>query len=62
MIQRKKSKGAGLGLYIAKKIVEDFKGTILLESEEGKGTRAIVQFPLIEGDKMVPRSKHLKSV
>ncbi len=51
-----------MGLYIAKKIVEDFKGTILLESEEGKGTRAIVQFPLIEGDKMVPRSKHLKSV
>ncbi len=38
----KESAGSGIGLSIAKRIVDMHKGTIDVESEEGKGTRVIV--------------------
>ncbi|MEO7086239.1 MAG: HAMP domain-containing sensor histidine kinase [Gemmatimonadaceae bacterium] len=39
------SEGAGLGLSIARWIVEEHDGSISIESAPGQGTRAIVQFP-----------------
>jgi two-component system, sensor histidine kinase and response regulator len=38
--------GPGLGLTFALKIIQDHKGTISVESEEGKGTTFTVQFPI----------------
>jgi len=40
-----KPDGSGLGLYIAKKIIELHKGRIFLKSEVGKGTSFIINIP-----------------
>jgi len=39
-----KDMGTGLGLYIAKKIVEDHNGTINISSRPRGGTQVIVKF------------------
>ncbi len=41
-----KEKGMGLGLTISQKIIEDHKGSILIESEVKKGTRVEVTLPV----------------
>lgn len=41
--------GTGLGLAIARRIARDHGGSIHLESEPGKGTRAIVELPVEAG-------------
>jgi signal transduction histidine kinase len=41
----KGSRGTGLGLMIAKKIVDEHKGVIDLSSEKGSGTVFMVRLP-----------------
>jgi signal transduction histidine kinase len=38
--------GSGLGLFICKKIIEAHEGTISVESEPGKGTTFVIDFPV----------------
>jgi signal transduction histidine kinase/pSer/pThr/pTyr-binding forkhead associated (FHA) protein len=42
----KGSKGTGLGLPVTKKIIEEHRGTIEIESEEGKGTTFRITIPI----------------
>jgi signal transduction histidine kinase len=39
------SRGGGLGLYIVRKSLERLDGEVVLESEEGKGTKVTVRIP-----------------
>jgi len=46
-ISRLNADGAGLGLFVGRKIVEAHKGKIWVESEgKGKGSRFIVEIPI----------------
>lgn len=40
--------GTGLGLTITRSIVENHKGLITLESSEGRGTKAVLIFPIVK--------------
>ena len=41
-----KSKGQGFGLAVVKRLVEALSGKIGFESEEGKGSKFIVELPI----------------
>jgi histidine kinase len=45
---KKVGKGTGLGLSISYGIVQDYDGTIKVESKEGKGATFIIRFPWIQ--------------
>ena len=40
-----KSKGQGFGLAVAKRLIEGLNGSITFESEKGKGTKFIIEYP-----------------
>ncbi len=46
--KRVRTSGTGLGLYIAKHIIEDQNGTISVSSEEGKGSTFTIEMPLVQ--------------
>ena len=49
---KKKGKGVGLGLSVAYGIVQEHGGSILLDSENEKGTSFIIRLPLFHSQNM----------
>jgi PAS domain S-box-containing protein len=43
-------KGTGLGLAICRRVVEEHRGSIAIESEIGRGTKIIIELPATNGD------------
>ena len=43
-------KGTGLGLSVSYGIVKEHGGNILVESDEGKGTKFIIELPIVKGE------------
>ena len=43
-------KGTGLGLSVSYGIIKEHGGNILVESEEGKGTKFIIELPIVKGE------------
>jgi signal transduction histidine kinase len=39
--------GTGLGMALTKRIIEDHKGTIVIQSKEGEGTTVTIALPAI---------------
>jgi putative PEP-CTERM system histidine kinase len=51
--QSGKQGGFGIGLYESKRIVESYRGTLRVLSEEGAGTRVVVELPAVAGQASV---------
>jgi signal transduction histidine kinase len=49
---KEQDKGTGLGLFVVKQIVDEFSGTIQVDSEPGKGTTFFIRFPLLSSQEM----------
>jgi signal transduction histidine kinase/CheY-like chemotaxis protein len=52
-----KSKGQGFGLAVVKKLTEALNGKVLVESEVGKGTRFILEFPILKANAPIHRAR-----
>ncbi len=49
-----KTKGTGLGLMVTFRIIEVMQGTLEFRSKKGKGTEAIIRFPLVDSTAISP--------
>jgi two-component system sensor histidine kinase RegB len=60
---KEEGQGMGLGLFLARSVIEHAGGTLALQSEPGRGTTALIRLPLAEADSAgsVPTSPEVNS-
>jgi len=58
-VKTRKVEGTGLGLYVAKSVIEAFGGKIWFESQEDKGTTFYITIPL-KGAKRIEGTRSLE--
>ncbi len=44
-----KAQGSGLGLFLTRRLVQSAGGTLVIDSQEGRGTTCVVSFPRTQG-------------
>ncbi len=54
----KGNRGTGLGLAVAKKIVEEHDGTIAVKSKQGEGTTFVIRLPVLQETLSDPSGTH----
>ncbi|MBP9748594.1 HAMP domain-containing histidine kinase [Patescibacteria group bacterium] len=59
-VVRKETEGKGLGLYIARTIVEASGGTIWFTSTEGEGSTFVVSFPVYQAPKTTQKKTYIR--
>lgn len=59
-VVRKETEGKGLGLYIARTIVEASGGTIWFTSKEGEGSTFVVSFPIYQAPKITQKKTYIR--
>ena len=60
--QTTKARGLGIGLYQCRQIVQQFGGNLSVESEEERGTRMIVRFPILPSSTRDPQPSNGSSL
>ena len=58
---KKVGKGSGLGLAVIHGLVKEYKGTIMVDSEMGKGTTFYIYLPSIEENSFIKKEKKISN-
>ena len=53
-----KKEGVGMGLYVARQIIDSHGGQVTLQSEENKGTKVTLSIPIPHGQNIVLKNVH----
>lgn len=54
--------GTGIGLTVVKRLTEEHGGSISVQTEEGKGTRFLLEFPRVRGEEKTVKNRGIEKI